>query len=323
MNRLLALGLVLGVASSGIAADMPQLKALIIDGQSDHDWKATTPILKKILEDTKLFTVDVATAPEPPRKPRVLSGDATAEEREKYEIAFNEYLVDRKAYDARLNRFRPQFSEYNVVVSNYNGDRWSTPIETAFAQYVEKGGGFVSVHAADNAFGAWPEYNLIIGLGGWGGRDMTAGPYVRYRDGKIVREQPKGPTGSYGTEHVFVVDIRDSKHPVTSGLPERWKHASDEIFAQLRGPAKNLTVLATALSEPKTGGTGQNEPVLMAIEYGKGRCFHTTLGHGPIAMKCVGFQTTLARGAEWAATGKVTQKVPPDFPTADKISVRP
>jgi hypothetical protein len=40
-------------------------------------------------------------------------------------------------------------------------------------------------------------------------------------------------------------------------------------------------------------------------------------------MSCVGFILTLQRGAEWAATGKVTLKVPADFPTAAKASTRP
>jgi type 1 glutamine amidotransferase len=50
--------------------------------------------------------------------------------------------------------------------------------------------------------------------------------------------------------------------------------------------------------------------------------FHTTLGHDVAAMQCVGFIATLQRGAEWAATGNVTQKVPNDFPTADRVSLR-
>jgi type 1 glutamine amidotransferase len=50
--------------------------------------------------------------------------------------------------------------------------------------------------------------------------------------------------------------------------------------------------------------------------------FHTALGHGPEALSCVGFIVTLQRGTEWAATGKVTQKMPADFPTADRVSVR-
>ena len=43
--------------------------------------------------------------------------------------------------------------------------------------------------------------------------------------------------------------------------------------------------------------------------------------HSP-AMQCTGFQVTLLRGAEWAATGEVTQPVPADFPTAQQTTFR-
>ncbi|MDQ6698602.1 MAG: ThuA domain-containing protein, partial [Acidobacteriota bacterium] len=89
-----------------------------------------------------------------------------------------------------------------------------------------------------------------------------------------------------------------------------------------RGPADHMSILATAFSDPANNGSGNEEPMLLAIAYGQGRVFHTTLGHDPEAMKCVGFITTLQRGTEWAATGKVTLKVPDDFPSVDKVSVR-
>jgi type 1 glutamine amidotransferase len=99
-------------------------------------------------------------------------------------------------------------------------------------------------------------------------------------------------------------------------------HAADELYSKMRGPGENMTVLATAFSDPANRGTGHDEPMLMTLSFGKGRIFHTTMGHDPEAMSCVGFITTLLRGTEWAATGKVTQKVPADFPTADKVSTR-
>lgn len=99
-------------------------------------------------------------------------------------------------------------------------------------------------------------------------------------------------------------------------------HAPDELYSLLRGPAKNATVLATAYNDPKHGGNGRHEPILMAIDFGKGRVFHTTMGHDAAQCRCVAFIVTLQRGAEWAATGKVTQEVPKDFPTAEQQSVR-
>jgi uncharacterized protein len=92
----------------------------------------------------------------------------------------------------------------------------------------------------------------------------------------------------------------------------RWLHARDELYDRLRGPATNVTVLASALSTKESGGSGENEPLLMTISFGKGRVFHTALGHNNgkdiTAQRCAGFITTFQRGVEWAATGKVSQK---------------
>jgi hypothetical protein len=106
------------------------------------------------------------------------------------------------------------------------------------------------------------------------------------------------------------------------GLPRVWMHGADELYATLRGPGQNMTVLATAHSDPANHGTGHDEPTLIVLSYGKGRIFHTTMGHDVAALSCAGFITTYQRGAEWAATGRVTQKVPADFPTADSVSLR-
>jgi type 1 glutamine amidotransferase len=99
-------------------------------------------------------------------------------------------------------------------------------------------------------------------------------------------------------------------------------HAADELYATLRGPGKNMTVLATAHSDPKNKGTDRDEPMVMVVSYGKGRVFHTTMGHDVSALSCVGLMTLLQRGTEWAATGKVTQKIPAGFPTANTVSFR-
>jgi type 1 glutamine amidotransferase len=299
------------------------IKVLIVDGQNNHAWRTTTPILRKILEDAKMFRVDVATAPEKPRPPQKPKDAQDAEAQAKYQSQLAEFKKAEAKYRTQFAAFRPKFADYAVVVSNYNGELWPEETCSDFVKFVSMGGGFVSVHAANNSFPEWPEYNAMIGVGGWGGRNEKSGPYVRLRDGKFVLDTSKGSGGSHGRQHEFVVEIRKTDHPITAGLPEKWMHASDELYDRLRGPARNLTVLATAFADPKTGGSGEHEPMLMVIEYEKGRVFHTTLGHSDVAMKCTGFRTTFARGCEWAATGKVTQEVPADFPRPDKIATRP
>jgi type 1 glutamine amidotransferase len=99
-------------------------------------------------------------------------------------------------------------------------------------------------------------------------------------------------------------------------------HVDDELYGWLRGPAKNLTVLATAFAPKDLGGAGEHEPVLFTVQYGKGRVFQNALGHTGKELKSVAFIATFLRGAEWAATGKVTQPVPDDFPGPDQASVR-
>jgi type 1 glutamine amidotransferase len=258
---------------SFVTAKESVIKTLIVDGQNNHQWQTTTPLIKATLEKTGRFAVDVATTP-----PK--GGDMAA--------------------------FKPKFSDYQVVVSNYNGEPWSKETSTAFVEFVKNGGGFVSVHAANNSFPEWPEYNQMIGVGGWGGRNEKTGPYVRWRDGKFARDTQAGRGGSHGKRHPFEVVVRDAAHPITRGIPTSWMQAEDELYAELRGPASNMQVLATAFSDKATGGTGEHEPMLMVIEFGKGRVFHTTLGHDQVAMSGVGFQVTLQRGTEWCATGEVT-----------------
>jgi uncharacterized protein len=290
MTRLFP-SLVLFLSLSPILAAAEPPRALIIDGQNNHAWEATTPVLKSILEEEGLFQVEVATTP---------------------------------AKGGEMSGFRPDFSRYRLVVLNYVGDPWPSAVNSGFADFVRSGGGCVVFHAANNAFPEWKEFNEIIGLGGWGGRDETSGPYLRLRNGRWVPDMAPGKGGSHGKQRPYPVKIWDKKHPITRGLPAAWMHFQDELYDRLRGPARNLSVLAYAFADPQQGGSGEEEPVLFTVGYGKGRVFHTTLGHGPEAMSCVGFIVTLRRGAEWAATGAVKNtKLPPDFPTPETIRTRP
>jgi len=283
------LALVLGGCSGN-----KKIKSLIITGQSEHNWEASSPVLKDILEKSALFDADVLVSPP---KGEDMSG------------------------------FNPDFSAYSLVVLDYSGDQWNEATQKAFEEFVRNGGGVVVYHGASISFPDWKEYNLITGVGGWNGRNEKNGPYVYYAGGREVRDTAAGPAGGHGERREFEVRTRVTDHPVTQGLPARWMHGSDELYQNLRGPAENMTVLATAFADPKMGGSGREEPVLMVIEYGNGRVFHTTLGHadegGGPAMECTGFIETFLRGAEWAATGTVTRMIPSDFPTASGVVLRP
>lgn len=276
-----------------------KIDVLLVTGQSSryHNWKVQSTAYKQILDETGLFTVEVAKVPEA---------------------------------EGEVSQFHPKWNDYAAVVLDYEGDEWPEATKSGFESYVSGGGGLVLLHASDNAFPGWVEFNKMIGIGGWGGRTEVWGPKVRWREGKMVLDESPG-TASHPPKHDFLVTTRAPNHPIMQGLPAEWLHAHDEMYSQLRGPAENLTVLATAVAEPSKvkNGTGENEPMLMAIDYGQGRVFHSTLGHvganetAPVtSISCAGFIVTLQRGTEWAATGKVTQEVPKDFPTAEKTSVR-
>ncbi len=287
-----------------------RLKVLIVDGQNNHQWATTTPLLQRILEDTGRFAVTVSTTPPGRARPPIAPKQATPEQKAAHAEKLKAYAAAEAEHKARAAalwaKWRPKFSDYAVVVSNYNGESWPDDVRAAFVAYVKHGGGFVAYHAANNAFSDWPDYNAMIGLGGWGGRNEKSGPYLRFRDGRWTRDMTAGVGGSHGPQHEFIVEAREPQHPILRGLPARWKHTKDELYDRLRGPAENVTVLASAHSEK----TGESEPMLMVIPFGRGRVFHTTLGHAGEAVSGLGFQVTFARGTEWAATGAVTLLAP-------------
>jgi uncharacterized protein len=138
----------------------------------------------------------------------------------------------------------------------------------------------------------------------------------------IPRCEGTGPGHAANLE--FQVHVRRTHHPITNGMLPVWLHASDQLTHGQRGPAEDLTILTYATSP----ATHANEPMDWVRPYGKGRVYTTLLGHtwngeGCPDFDCVGFQTLLARGVEWAASGHVTLPIPSNFPSADRLSFSP
>ncbi len=253
-----------------------KLKVLIADGVNNHDWAAGTRYIRAILEGSGRFTVDVNTFPQ---------------------------------------QQKPDFKRYDVVVNNFNGGhtaagaRWPREVEQDLVDFVRNGGGLVVYHAANNAFLEWPEYNDMIGLG-W--RDPAFGGGVAIGRGGELIAIPTGqglPPG-HGPRQDFQIFVRDPRHPITNGLPGHWLHRSEQLTHGQHGPAQGLDVLTYAFSEV----SHQGEPMDWVRSYGKGRVYTTMLGHtwknepNP-NLEDVTFQALLARGVEWAASGKVTLAV--------------
>ncbi|MEM6391824.1 MAG: ThuA domain-containing protein [Planctomycetota bacterium] len=270
---------------AGQASAHDAIRVLIADGpQKFHKNEDTTPVLKEILEKDGRFHVDLSRS--------------TAE-------------------SCKDGSYHPDFSQYDVVVMNegFGANPWPEATMRAFEAYMANGGGMVTYHAANNSWPDWVEYNKMTGLGGWGGRNEKSGPYLYINDaGETVRDTSPGRGGAHGPQHEYELTVRTPEHPIMQGLPTTFKHGPDELYDRLRGPAENVTILATAYSAKDKGGTGRHEPMLMTITYGQGRVFHTTLGHHVKQIKEGSFVTTFLRGTEWAATGQVTIPVPEDFP---------
>jgi uncharacterized protein len=225
---------------------------LLLTGQNNHDWPWTSAKVREILERTGRFRVTIS---EDPRSA----------------------LADPEALRAA-----------DLFFLNWNGERWGEAAESAFANAVRQGKGVFVLHAANNAFAGWKEYEEIIGLA--------------WRAGS-----------GHGRYHTFDVQVVDRDHPVTHDLPDIEAHPDELYHGLVRTSATAPRVLMSAHSAESTGGSGRREPMAMVSSYGTGRIFHTPLGH-----VWPGAEDTrptfadpqlallIARGAEWAATGEVT-----------------
>ena len=297
-------GLVAGLVASvpmGLSAFRPvrfsdkKIKVLLLTGQSNHSWQRTTPLIEDILREAGLFQVEISMTPPRGAAPEV------------------------------WETWRPSFVRYDVIINNYCGDPWPTVVQNRFLSYIEGGGDCLILPTANNAFEGWVPYEAMVGLLG---RDSTYGERV-YLDGAeapVRVPAGQGPGAGHSNVHDWPVTIRDKEHPITKGMPPVWMHAHDKLYHGQRGPVRGMNLLATAYSSKENGGTGQHEPVVWWIPYGKGRVLTCLLGHlwptqeEVTAYRCVGFRTLLSRVTEWLATDQVSLTIPDNFPTAEQTS---
>jgi type 1 glutamine amidotransferase len=256
------------------------VRVLVLSGQNNHDWRTTTPYLRKILTS---------------------AGD-------RFDVRVSE---EPSALDARA------LENYDALVVDYQGPRWRPETERAVESFVKGGRGLVAYHAAGYAFcgneilgdrhvrtgktePAWPEWRRLIG-GCW------------------AETGDKATKTAHGARHLFQVKATAAEHPILRNVALPFT-ISDELYHRMRlDPQAN--VIAKAFSATEMGGTGQDEPMMWTVNYGKGRVFFTTLGHDTSAMASPGFATTFARAVEWTATGEVTiaAKLLPDAYKANAV----
>ncbi|UCG55917.1 MAG: ThuA domain-containing protein [Phycisphaerales bacterium] len=140
--------------------------------------------------------------------------------------------------------------------------------------YVKGGKGFFVQHLASASFPKWAEFGKLCG------RKWVMG------------------TSGHGPRSVFEAKIANKTHPITAGLSDF--KVDDELYAKLQGDC-DIDVLVTADSD----WSNKTEPLLFTLPYGKGRTVYSAFGHDRKALMTPNVQKIIARGAEWAATGKV------------------
>lgn len=272
------------------------VRVLIIDGFSNHDWKMTTGRIVDLLTRDGGFVSTVSTSPDSSATPEVWAA------------------------------WQPAIEQADVVLLNCNDlnkpVNWPERVKSALEHFVANGGGLFAFHSANNAFQDWPEYNRMIGLG-WRKKDFGTALTIA-NDETICRVEPgQGEKTSHG-KRVDALVHRLGDHPIHRGLPRAWRAADIEVYTYVRGPAENVEVL----SYSRDNTFHEGFPVEWTVAYGKGRVYSSSLGHlwkgdvNPPAFRCVAFQTLLVRALRWLAGREVELAPPPDFPTAEAISLR-
>jgi len=266
-------------------------RALILTGQNNHDWQATTPLLRTLLLNTGRFDVRVNEEP---------TGMTSA-----------------------------TLAPYDVVILNYNGPRLGRVAEEALENFVRSGKGLVGVHGANWAFSGlvvlaensrptdilespWAEFKQMIG-GIWSDKPPASGhaPRHRFQVKFVDRKDPitAGLASEFEADDELYHNIHmtSNVHILATAYDDP-RNTPESAAATVSNTSSQSTAPSAArgkMPHLDMNPTGQDEPVLWTVHYGEGRTFYTALGHDVKAMEMPGFATTFVRGVEWAASGTV------------------
>lgn len=196
-----------------------------------------------------------------------------------------EILVGTGKFDVRVSE-DPLILESATALNNYDvivftiyamkQKELPAGAQENLLNFVKGGKGFFVQHLASASFPTWEEFGNLCGR-------------------KWVMK-----TSGHGPRSVFESKIVDKEHPITKGLSDFT--TDDELYAKLQGTG-DIHVLVTADSD----WSNATEPLVFVKNYGQGRVVHNAYGHDRKALMTPNVQKIIARGAEWAATGKVTQ----------------
>jgi type 1 glutamine amidotransferase len=178
----------------------------------------------------------------------------------------------------------PAIRKYDLII--VNADRrdpefkFTQSQQEALFELVRSGRGYVSIHGADNAAQDW--------LPTW--KEMLGGVFSHFGlpDGKTRKGR-------------FTVKIVDTSSPITQGITDF--PIEDELYYQLQ-MMPDVRPLATIEYQ------GTTWPVAWTRRFGKGRVFHTTMGHrdfGPNKkdpLQDPSLSRLVVQAVEWVAAGR-------------------